>query len=257
LFLFTFFIIFPKHNSYSKDRATFAQDEYALNDEITFRMFLAFILICTGVIRAYYGISSRRSGGRTSISDNKLVSGIVGVVGLLGAYLLFGYLILPDLVSWSALPLPSWLRWVGVALGITTIPLLFSVHHTLGRQFSVALQVKKEHALVTSGLYRWVRHPMYTVLILLMMAFFLISANWAIGVTFLGVSVAIVSSRVGKEEAMMVKKFGNEYRAYQQRTGSLLAVNFLLLIIALGLIVFAVLWLLSTSVLGFFSIRLN
>nr|MDO8098291.1 isoprenylcysteine carboxylmethyltransferase family protein [Candidatus Njordarchaeota archaeon] len=221
-------------------------------DEVTFRMFLASILICTAAIRAYYGISSKRAGGRISISENKLITGIMSIVGLFGAYLLFGYLIFPDTVVWSALPLPSWLRWVGVALGITTIPLFFSVHHTLGKYFSAALQVKKEHVLVTSGLYRWVRHPMYAVLLLLMMTFFLVSANWAIGVTFLGVSAVILSSRVGKEEAMMVKKFGNEYRTYQQRTGCLFAANFLLLIIVLCLIVFAILWLMSTFILGFF-----
>ncbi len=58
-------------------------------DEIIFRVFLALILICTGAIRAYYGVLSKRSGGRVSISGNKLIMAIVSIVGLFGAYLFF------------------------------------------------------------------------------------------------------------------------------------------------------------------------
>ena len=228
-----------------------------MTDETMFRVFLAFILASTGVIRAYYGISSKRSGDRISISENKFVMGIVSIAGLLGAYFLFGYLIFPDLVAFSAIPLPSWLRWIGVSVGITTIPLFFWVHHTLGKYFTVALQVRAEHVLITSGPYRWVRHPMYTILLLLMITFFLVSSNLAIGVIFLGVSVAIVAGRLNKEEVMMVKKFGNEYRAYQRRTGLLLTAKFLSLILLLCLVVFVVLWLLSSYGIGLLPISIG
>jgi protein-S-isoprenylcysteine O-methyltransferase Ste14 len=226
-----------------------------LTDEIIFREFLAFILMCTGVIRAYYGISSKMSGGRVSISGNKLITAIVSIVGLFGTYLIFGYLIFPDLVAWSALPLPSWMRWIGVSAGVATIPLFFWVHHTLGKYFSPALEVREKHALVTSGPYGWVRHPMYTVLILLMIAFFLISSNWAIGVVFVGISAVMAAGRVGKEEAMMAKKFGNKYREYRQKTGQLLNFKFLSVIILLCLMVFMFLWLLSPYGFGLLPIN--
>ncbi len=142
-------------------------------------------------------------------------------------------------------------------MGIATIPLFFWVHHTLGKYFSVALQVKEEHALITSGPYRWVRHPMYTVLLLLMISLFLVSSNWGVGVIFLGISAVIVAGRVGEEEAMMVKKFGNKYRDYKRHTRSLLSTKFFSLIVLLCLIVFVVLWLLSLYVFPLLPINIS
>lgn len=98
---------------------------------------------------------------------------------------------------------------------------------------------------------------MYTVLLLLMIAFFLISSNWAVGVTFIGVSAAIVAGRVGKEEAMMVKKFGNKYHDYQRQTGSLLTTKFFLLVVLLTFIVFTILYLLSSYGLALLTINIG
>jgi len=229
----------------------------AMTDEVVFRVLLVAVLVGAAAVRMVYGVSSKRSGGRLSVSENKLVMGVMGVVGLVGAYLLLGYLVFPGWVAWAALPLPSWLRWVGVAMGITTIPLLFWVHRTLGKYFSAALQVRDEHVLVTSGPYRWVRHPMYTVLLMLMVALLPISDNWAIGAVFVGVAVVFIPIRVRQEEAMMVEKFGDDYRAYQGRTGRLLTLKFLALLVVSCLVVFFVLWLLSTFVLGFLPVDLR
>jgi len=229
----------------------------AMADEVVFRILLVVILVGAAAVRMVYAVSSKRSGGRLSVSENKVVMGVMGVVGLVGAYLLIGYLVFPGWVAWAALPLPSWLRWVGVAMGITTIPLLFWVHRTLGKYFSAALQVRDEHVLVTSGPYRWVRHPMYTVLLMLMVALLPISGNWAIGAVFVGVAAAFIPIRVGKEEAMMMEKFADDYRAYQRRTGRLLTLKFLSLIVVSCLVVFLVLWLLATFVLGFLPVDLR
>ena len=62
---------------------------------------------------------------------------------------------------------------------------------------------------------------MYTAFILLYLARFLVSANWVIGITWLGIS-ALSVARVGEEEALMVEEFGDEYRVYMERTGRFL-----------------------------------
>jgi protein-S-isoprenylcysteine O-methyltransferase Ste14 len=228
-----------------------------MTDENVFRTALITILVCAAAVRGYYGVRSRRSGGKLAISENRLVMGLMGLVGLVGAYLLIGYLLFPGWVAWAALPLPSWVRWVGVALGVTAIPFLYWTHHTLGKGFSQALQVKEGQVLVTSGPYRWVRHPMYTIIVMILICLFLVSENWAIGVVFLGVAVVFVPLRVKSEEAMMVQKFGDDYRTYQRRTGSLLNPRFLLFILLSCLVVFVVLWLLSTYVLSFFGVIIS
>jgi protein-S-isoprenylcysteine O-methyltransferase Ste14 len=67
-----------------------------------------------------------------------------------------------------------------------------------------------------------VHHPMYTALFLLGVGFLLLTANWAVGVPLIVVLPILVSVRIGNEEALMIEKFGDEYRAYMQRTGRFL-----------------------------------
>ena len=89
---------------------------------------------------------------------------------------------------------------------------------SLGRAFTVVVEVNPGQSLVTSGPYRWVRHPMYTALFLVTVVYFLISANWFIGMTWIGWIVGTVASTVRDEEAVLVAKFGDEYQAYMRRT---------------------------------------
>ncbi len=63
---------------------------------------------------------------------------------------------------------------------------------------------------------------MYTTLFLICLAYFLISANWFIGIGWLVWITGTVASMVGDEELTLVEKFGDEYRAYMQRTGRFL-----------------------------------
>jgi len=73
--------------------------------------------------------------------------------------------------------MPAWSRWLGVALGIVSLQLFGWTHHALGRNWSTRLVIKEGHSLVTSGPYRWVRHPMYTAIFGSWLAIFLLSAN--------------------------------------------------------------------------------
>ena len=59
---------------------------------------------------------------------------------------------------------------------------------------------------------------MYSVIFLQSLAFFLLSANWVIGIAGLGTSILAVA-RVGEEEALMIEEFGDQYEAYMERTG--------------------------------------
>ncbi len=129
------------------------------------------------------------------------------------------YCINPHLMNWSAIPLPSWLRWFGFFIGLAALMLFLWVLRALGRNFSTTLTIQKDQTLVTQGPYRWVRHPMYTSFVLLWIGYFFISTNWFIGLTgILGFGLAIVV-RTPKEEQMMIARFGDEYMAYMKRTG--------------------------------------
>ncbi|MBN1920979.1 MAG: isoprenylcysteine carboxylmethyltransferase family protein [Anaerolineae bacterium] len=131
------------------------------------------------------------------------------------------YAVYPPWFRVLTVPLPLWLRWVGAGLALLSVPLLAWVHSALGRHWSTSLQFKTEHRLIQTGPYRWVRHPMYTVLFSFFIGLGLLSAH----IVMLGLAalaVTVVGVRIPKEEAMMVAQFGEEYRTYMQHTGRLL-----------------------------------
>jgi protein-S-isoprenylcysteine O-methyltransferase Ste14 len=128
------------------------------------------------------------------------------------------YAVNPTWLNLFTAPFPVWSRWIGVGLSVVGLLLLIWVHHNLGRQWSTNLQLRENHTFITNGPYRWVRHPMYTALFSFFIGLSLISASWLI-VLLVVASIFVLYTRIGKEEAMMIERFGDEYRAYMQRTG--------------------------------------
>ena len=127
----------------------------------------------------------------------------------------------PSQLKWSYLELPHRLRAMGLGLGAMAGALWIWTFRTLGPNLTDTVVTRKNHTLVTSGPYRWVRHPFYDALALFVAAVFLITANWFLLVT--GVLVlALILLRTRKEEQNLVARFGDEYRAYMRRTGRFL-----------------------------------
>ena len=98
--------------------------------------------------------------------------------------------------------------------------LLFFVrsHAALGTNWSVTLKVQGGHELVTHGIYRHVRHPMYLALLLYSLGQALVVPNYVAGPSC-GVAMAILFIlRVGIEERLMLDHFGKDYEVYMART---------------------------------------
>lgn len=124
----------------------------------------------------------------------------------------------PAYMAWSTLPFPQWLRLSGIGLAIVCLPFLLWVHHALGKYWSVHLKIRQDQKLVTTGPYKHIRHPMYVVLFLFIVAVGLFSASLLIAILNI-LLVAVYCKRITKEEQMMTERFGSEYRQYMQRTG--------------------------------------
>ena len=131
------------------------------------------------------------------------------------------YAVKPPWLEVLTVPFPDWLRWIGVALGLASLAFYAWSRATLGQEWSSPLQLHENHHLVTTGPYAWMRHPIYSSLMLFMAGIALIAANWFL-VAFLVVSIVDLALRMPKEEQMMLDEFGDEYEAYMQRTGRLL-----------------------------------
>jgi protein-S-isoprenylcysteine O-methyltransferase Ste14 len=112
--------------------------------------------------------------------------------------------------------------WLGTLVFAVSLFLFYLVHKQLGKNWSVTLEIREQHALVTSGLYQYVRHPMYTAFWLWAIAQALLLPNWVAGPAGLVGFGTLYFLRIGHEERMMVERFGDEYRAYAARTKRLI-----------------------------------
>jgi len=109
------------------------------------------------------------------------------------------------------------LRWVGVVLCATGYGLVFGSGLALGRQYSAEVTIQKDHHLITTGLYRYIRHPRYLGILCLCLGASLVYRSW-IGL-LLGVLVlAMLLMRVRDEEALMQREFGAEWEEYCKRS---------------------------------------
>lgn len=111
---------------------------------------------------------------------------------------------------------------VGAAVMALALWLFRRSHEDLGRNWSPSLQLREEHELVTRGVYRRVRHPMYASQWLWGVAQAALLQNWIAGPAGLVSFLPLYLSRVPREEGMMLDEFGEEYRAYVLRTGRVL-----------------------------------
>jgi protein-S-isoprenylcysteine O-methyltransferase Ste14 len=176
---------------------------------------------CLG-ISAFYRLRARQQGetiARRRESPSLIAGRAVIALPLFVAILL--YLLNPRWMAWAELALPSWSRWVGALLGLVAVPSALWVFTSIGRNVSETVLTKRDHALVTTGPYRWIRHPLYTTGAVLLLAIGLMAANWFI---LLFALLAIVSLRLAViplEERELVNKFGDDYRRYMARTGGL------------------------------------
>ena len=111
---------------------------------------------------------------------------------------------------------------MGAALFAASLWLFHRTHKDLGRNWSVTLEVREQHALVTNGVYGRVRHPMYSAFWLWALAQVLLLPNWIAGPAGLVGFGTLFFLRVGREEALMAETFGDEYRRYMARTSRIL-----------------------------------
>jgi len=191
--------------------------------EMTFRIVFAAVVGVAMIVRI--GLRARahhRSTGKDAPREPLPQLIVQTILGLTGFALLGFYVVAPQAIAWASVPLPGWLRWLGLPLGLAGTALLAWTHLTLDRFFSGTLQIEEGHQLITGGPYRWMRHPMYTALLAVALAWTLLSASLLIGALWLGTMIGLFFTRMPREEAMLLAQFGDDYRAYMKRTGRLL-----------------------------------
>ena len=190
-----------------------------MNENI-FRILAAVILFSGVGISVYYRRKAdQETGEKVSRSvDGNVMMTVIKVFGLLLWLSPLVYLLNPQWMAWSKIGLPEGIRWLGVLLGILCVAGVYWLFSSIGSGITPTSATRKEHSLVTSGPYRWVRHPLYTIGSSLFIAFGMMADNWFVAALGFAAFVAM-AIRTPKEEANLIEKFGDEYREYMKHTG--------------------------------------
>lgn len=112
----------------------------------------------------------------------------------------------------------AWSVVVGTVVFFSALWVFRRTHKELGRNWSITLEIRDKHELISGGPYAFVRHPMYTSFMLMGVGQALLLPNWAAGLAGLLGFAVLFFLRVDKEERMMLEIFGIQYRDYMQRT---------------------------------------
>lgn len=140
----------------------------------------------------------------------------------------FGLIILPliyALTPWldfADYSLPAWTGWLGVVIFITAIWLLWRSHVDLRLNWSPSVQIREEQNLITHGVFRYIRHPMYAAHWLWGFAQILLLQNWIAGFSLLVTFLPGYFVRIRQEEKLMLDFFDEEYASYMNGTGRII-----------------------------------
>jgi protein-S-isoprenylcysteine O-methyltransferase len=118
--------------------------------------------------------------------------------------------------------LPHWLFYPGLALFISGLALTMWAYRTLGRFFSLIVQVQTDHHVVDTGPYRFVRHPGYAGVLLGFLGLGLAMQSWAALLLMALATLAALAYRLRVEEKFLLNELADEYRRYAQRTKRLI-----------------------------------
>ena len=190
--------------------------------DATFRPFVVAGFVIIILIVLPYRLRSQSTGEKLDRTQEGVPMMIaIRVVGILLWLSVFTFMINPARMAWAGMPLPASLRWSGAILGLVAAMAELWTLRSLGPNLTDTVVTRQAHTLITRGPYRWVRHPFYDCMLLFTVSAALMMANWFVlaagAVTFM-----LLAMRSRTEEEKLLERFGEPYRAYQQRTGRFL-----------------------------------
>ena len=189
-------------------------------NSLTLKIVFLVCFVATGIVRNYY---QRKTQENTIIDNRKtpLESRLLSFVSL-GMFFLPAIYIFTPLLNFANYTLPLWLNVLGIVTFAFAIWLFWRSHHDLGKNWSVTLQIREQHILITNGIYQVIRHPMYTSIWLWAIAQGLLLTNWIAGLSGVISFGTLYFFRLNYEEEMMLEKFGEQYQTYRQKTKQLI-----------------------------------
>ncbi len=157
----------------------------------------------------------RRGGVRTERRDR-------GSVLLILISIIISLTVAFSFASAGIAMLPSWAFYPGIILMLAGIVFRQWSIFVLGRFFSPAVRIQREHTVVDTGPYRYVRHPSYTGALMIFMGLGLALQSWGAVVVLVLLFAIAYGYRMYIEEQSLISQLGDAYVEYKQRTKRLI-----------------------------------
>ena len=170
-------------------------------------------------IRAPYGQGSRIIKVATSYKTP--LETVLLILAWIGFFVPLIWVASPAF-SFAEYALGTGLLVAGVMCLVIGLWLFYRSHADLGTNWSITLEIREQRRLITQGVYRRIRHPMYSALTLYSIGQALAIPNWIAGPSNLIAFGILLSLRIHAEERMMVREFGDDYVLYSARTKRLI-----------------------------------
>ena len=192
-----------------------------MSEDQTFRLALIAGAILLMPTMVYHRLKSRTGESLDRRQEGLGILLTLRPIGLAMMAGLIAFMVNPRSMAWSSIDLPTWLRWVGVGVGLLAMPLLLWTLTNLGRNLTDTVVTRRVHTMVSTGPYRWVRHPFYVAVAMTIVANGLAAANWFLLVAGVAL-VTLLVVRTRTEEEKLLLRFGDSYRTYMDQTGRFL-----------------------------------
>jgi protein-S-isoprenylcysteine O-methyltransferase len=159
---------------------------------------------------------TRQSGGKVRDRGSMLVMW-AAIVSAITAAEFIGHMPFARIMNGA-----YWLMLAAIVVIVAGLMLRWTAILSLGKAFSANVAIRPEQAIYQSGLYRYLRHPSYTGLLLVFVAIALHERNWLAAAVVLLPTTAAVLYRIHVEEAALREAFGAGYAAYSKTTWRLI-----------------------------------
>lgn len=182
------------------------------------------VIAAVFVFDEVYPVIKRSVGNQTSkAEETKYVrrQHILVILVLLFWSAIIFFLPLADRHNIGVMLVGEEVRWLGLVLFGLGLATISRARVILGRMYSLDVTIQKSHQLISTDLYRYIRHPIYSGVIIQALGFSLVFRSW-IGLAAMIPVVAFFLLRIKDEEAVLQSEFGSEWEAYCERSWRLI-----------------------------------
>ncbi|MCX7908835.1 MAG: isoprenylcysteine carboxylmethyltransferase family protein [Ignavibacteria bacterium] len=140
---------------------------------------------------------------------------------ILEIFILFSIVFKQKYIQNFFVKIPDIYRTVGVVVGYLGTIVISITMFKLKKVYSATLSIRNNHKLVKDGIYKYIRHPIYTGYLLLHIGVTLSLSNIIVAIVWIGGLIVFLFHRIPKEEELLEYYFGDEYIRYKSTTGLL------------------------------------